>query len=210
MNINTFIQLINFKLMKNTLFLLFLVIFLGCNSKGNTNLDKENDEIVHIVEQNKTFQKLEKDRYNAAFLIMDGTFNREFTAPLDVFQHTIYRENIKAMNVFSVTNSDSPITIFEGMRILPNFNYLKDSLPKIDILVIPSAEHYLGTYLEDKAMIDFVKKIDKEALFVASHCDGAFILAKIGLLIKKVSYFSSDIDKMRALFPNLDVRKDVA
>jgi hypothetical protein len=33
---------------------------------------------------------------------------------------------------------------------------------------------------------------------------------KIGLLSKKVSYFSSDIDKMRAMFRNLDVRKDVA
>jgi transcriptional regulator GlxA family with amidase domain len=141
---------------------------------------------------------------------MDGTFNREFTAPLDIFQHTIYRENIKAMNVFSVINSDSSITIFEGMRILPNFNYLKDSLPKKDILVIPSAEHHLGTYLEDKVMIDFVKKIGKEALFVASHCDGAFLLAKAGLLSKKVSYFPSDMDKMRAMFPNLDVRKDVA
>jgi transcriptional regulator GlxA family with amidase domain len=210
MIINTFIQFINFKLMKNTLFLLFLVIFLGCHSKGNTNLDKENDEIVHIVEQNKTFQKLEKDRYNAAFLIMDGTFNREFTATLDIFQHTICRENIKAMNVLSVINSDSPITIFEGMRILPDFNYLKNSWPPIDIFVIPFAEHHLGTYLEDKAMIDFVKKIDKEALFVASHCDGAFVLAKTGLLSKKVSYFSSDIDKMKALFPNLDARKDVA
>jgi putative intracellular protease/amidase len=186
------------------------VIFLGCNSKGNTNLDKENDKLINIVEQNKTFPKLEKDKNNAAFLIMDGTFNREFTVPLDIFQRTIYSENIKAMNVFSVTNSDKPITIFEGMRILPNFNYLKDSLPKIDILVIPSAEHHLGAYLEDKAMIDFVKKMDKEALFVASHCDGAFVLAKIGLLSKKVSYFSSDIDKMKALFPNLDARKDVA
>lgn len=141
------------------------------------------------MEQNKTFPKLEKDRYNAAFLILEGTFNREFTAPLDIFQHAIYRENLKTMNVFSVANSDSLITIFEGMRILPNFNYLKDSLPKIDVLVISSTERHLGTYLEDKAMIDFVKKIDKEALFVASHCDGAFILAKIGLLSKKVSYF---------------------
>lgn len=96
------------------------------------------------------------------------------------------------------------------MRILPDFNYLKDALPKIDILVVPSAEHHLDTDLENTKMIDFVKKVDKEASFVTSHCDGAFVLAKAGLLENRVSTtFPSDIDKMRKMFPTLDVRKDV-
>ena len=40
----------------------------------------------------------------------------------------------------------------------------------IDILVIPSAEHHLDTDLEDNAMLNFVKKIDKDAMFMTSHC----------------------------------------
>ena len=99
---------------------------------------------------------------------------------------------------------------FEGMRILPDFNYLKDDLPKIDILVVPSAEHHLDTDLDDEAMINFVKQVDNEAQFITSHCDGAFVLAKAGLLNKSVSTtFPSDIDKMRDMFPELDIRKDV-
>jgi transcriptional regulator GlxA family with amidase domain len=141
---------------------------------------------------------------------MDGVYNTELTAPYDIFQHTIFRKNIKAMNVFTVANTDKPITSFEGMRILPDFNYVKDSLPKIDILVVPSAEHHLDTDLEDDVMLDFIRKIDKEALFITSHCDGAFVLAKAGLLDNSVSTtFPSDIDKMRELFPDLDIRKDV-
>jgi len=70
------------------------------------------------------------------------------------------------MNVFTIANTDLSITTFEGMRILPDYNYLKDQIPKIDILVIPSAEHHLNTDLEDKAMLDFVKKINKEAQFI--------------------------------------------
>ncbi|MBL4606185.1 MAG: DJ-1/PfpI family protein, partial [Flavobacteriaceae bacterium] len=102
------------------------------------------------------------------------------------------------------------ITTFEGMRILPDFNYLKDSLPKIDILVVPSAEHHLDSDLEDEALIDFVKRVDKDAQYITSHCDGAFVLAKAGVLDGKVSTtFPSDIDKMRTMFPNLDIRKDV-
>ena len=153
---------------------------------------------------------LAPDRYNVAFLIMDGVYNTELTAPYDIFQHTIFRESIKAMNVFLVANTKDAVTSFEGIRMLPDYNYLTDDLPKIDILVVPSAEHHLDTDLEDEAMLDFVRKVAKEALFVTSHCDGAFVLAQAGLLNGHVSTtFPSDIDEMRKRFPNLDIRKDV-
>ena len=77
-------------------------------------------------------------------------------------------------------------------------------------MVVPSAEHHLDSDLEDTAMIDFVKRVDKEATFITSHCDGAFVLAKAGVLKDKVSTtFPSDIDQMRTTFPTLDIRKDV-
>ncbi|WP_290699356.1 DJ-1/PfpI family protein [Lacinutrix sp.] len=197
--------------MKNILLLFILFAVFNCNSseekKQNKNLlnTKETPEAAL-----KQFPKLEPNRYNVAFLIMDGTFNTELTAPFDIFQHTIFRENIKAMNVFTVANTNHAITTFEGMRIIPDYNYLQDALPKIDILVIPSAEHHLDSDLEDEAMLDFVKKVDKEAQFVTSHCDGAFVLAKAGLLNNSVSTtFPSDIDFMREMFPNLDIKKEV-
>ncbi len=190
--------------MKQIIYFFLLIFLFNCQS------EKESNNTSKQVKQEKIFPKLEKDRYNVAFLIMDGTFNTELTAPFDIFQHTIFRENIKAMNVFTVANTDKAITTFEGMRILPDYNYLKDSLPKIDILVVPSAEHHLDTDLEDTAMIQFVKRVDKEAEFITSHCDGAFVLAKAGVLEGKVSTtFPSDIDKMRATFPTLDIRKEV-
>ena len=192
--------------MKKITLLLLLISIINCQSKKG----KQSKEILKQIAKEKVFPKLEKNRYNVAFLIMDGTFNTELTAPFDIFQHTIFRENIKAMNVFTVANTDKPITTFEGMRILPDFNYLTDSLPKIDILVVPSAEHHVDSDLEDTAMIDFVKRVDKEATFITSHCDGAFVLAKAGLLKDKVSTtFPGDIDKMRETFPDLDIRKDV-
>lgn len=191
--------------MKHSLYLFALLLFFNCN------FTEEKQQATGIIsEAIKQFPKLEPNRYNVAFLIMDGTYNTELTAPFDIFHHTIFRDNIKPMNVFTVANTDDAITSFEGMRILPDFNYLKDKLPKIDILVIPSAEHHLDSDLEDKSMLDFVKKIDKEAQFVASHCDGAFVLAKAGLLESTVSTtFPSDIDFMREMFPKLDIRKNV-
>ncbi|RMA57890.1 DJ-1/PfpI family protein [Ulvibacter antarcticus] len=189
-----------------------LVVFFGIISCGNPSEKKDvaNTSEVDIIENSKVFPKLDTSRYNVGFLIMDGVYNTELTAPFDIFQHTIFRENIKAMNVFTVANTDKPIRSFEGMRILPDFNYLKDSIPIIDILVIPSAEHHLDSDLEDQEMLNFVRRTNKDAQFMTSHCDGAFVLAKAGLLDKTVSTtFPSDIDAMRAMFPKLDIRKDV-
>jgi transcriptional regulator GlxA family with amidase domain len=180
---------------------LFTTLIVSCGK----NESKKEDTFVQ-----KEFPELKEGRYNVGFLIMDGTYNTELTAPFDIFQHTIFRQGIKQMNVFTVANTDDPITTFEGMKIIPDFNYLKDSLPTIDVLVVPSAENHLGSDLEDEAMINFVKKVDKEAEFITSHCDGAFVLAKAGVLNGKVSTtFPSDIDLMREKFPTLDIRKEV-
>jgi len=148
--------------------------------------------------------------YNTALLITNGVYNTELTAPYDIFQHTKFREGIRPMRTFTVAPTREPITTFEGLRILPDLGYLTDSLPRIDILVVPSAEHHLDTDLEDEDLLNFVRKADAQAEFVTSHCDGAFLLAAAGILDGRVlTTFPSDIDAMREKFPHLDVRKDV-
>jgi transcriptional regulator GlxA family with amidase domain len=205
--------------MKYFILLLTLSIFTACDKATKV---ESSPVTIATAEQRSSATKgiqcsfakakpvLDSTRYNVAFLIMDGTFNTELTAPFDIFQHTIFRENIKAMNVFTVANTLDPIRTFEGMYLLPDFDYTQENLPKIDILVVPSAEHHLDTDLEDEALISFVQKVDKEAQFMTSHCDGAFVLAKAGVLDNHVSTtFPSDIDTMRETFPQLDIRKEV-
>jgi len=178
-----------------------LSLVVACSTK------QPKEEITQVISHKP---ELVEGRYNVAILIMDGVFNTELTAPYDIFQHTQYRENIKSMNVFTVANTLDAVTTFEGMRLLPDYNYLKDNLPQIDILVVPSAEHHLDTDLEDTIMLNFVRKIDKTALYVTSHCDGAFVLAKSGILegIESTT-FPSDIDKYKTMFPKQTVHKDV-
>ena len=162
-----------------------------------------NDQIAPQVTLNEEW-------YNVGFLVMDGVYNTELTAPYDIFQHTQFREGIKAMNVFIIADTNDPIRTFEGMRILPDFNYINDELPKIDILVVPSAEHHLDSDLENEVLINFVKKVGDEATFITSHCDGAFVLAKAGLLKGlKSTTFPSDIGKYKEMFPELEVISDV-
>ena len=189
--------------MKSIPFLLsLLALAIGCRPNTTQSAIENSRE--------KNIPKLPDNRYNVAFLIMDGTYNTEFTAPFDIFQHTQFRQQIKAMNTFTVANTLLPITTFEGLRILPDFDYTKDSLPRIDILVVPSAEHHMDSDLEDTVLLDFVRKVDENALFMTSHCDGAFILAKAGVLEGATSTtFPSDIQKYKEMFPNLNVKDNV-
>ncbi len=145
--------------MKKIQYILIAILLVSCNFS-----EEKKEKISAKPSIEKQFPKLESNRYNVAFLIMEGVYNTELTAPFDIFQHTIFRDSIKAMNVFTIANTDKAITTFEGMRIIPDYNYLKDALPKIDILVVPSAEHHLDTDLEDKAMIEFDNeaKVDNE------------------------------------------------
>ncbi len=189
--------------MKNYIYFALLILsFSSCNEKKQ--------ELPETLENKRILPQLVPNRYNVAFLIMDGTYNTEFTAPYDIFQHTQSRKNIKGMNTFTVANTLKPITTFEGLRIIPDYDYTKDILPKIDILVVPSAEHHLDTDLNDIALLNFVKEVDKTAQFMTSHCDGAFILAKAGVLNEvSCTTFPSDIALFKKTFPQLDVKDNV-
>ena len=187
-----------------SILIIFLVVLLGFSCKQEAKTAE-----VGLKDQ-RVKPNLNTDNYNVAFLIMDGTYNTEFTAPYDIFQHTKFRENIKAMNTFTVANTLNPITTFEGVRILPDFDYVHDKLPNIDILVVPSAEHHMGKDLKDTTLLNFIKKIDKNAMYVTSHCDGAFPLAKSGILDSVVSTtFPNDIETYKKMFPSLKVKDSV-
>ena len=171
-------------------------------NESATNGDTETKETKPIE-----LPKVDKptDTLNVAFLIMDGTFNTELTAPIDMFHHTIFHAK-PGMKVFTVAKSKQPITTFEGLKVVPDYSYITDKLPKIDVLVVPSAEHHLDTDLKDTAMINFVKKVDKEARYITSHCDGAFVLAQAGLLDNVASTtFPGDVEKYRKRFPKNNI-----
>lgn len=171
---------------------------------------KSDDSGAEKTTNSALSKDLHPDRYNVAFLIMDGVYNTELTAPYDIFQHTIFRAGIKSMNTFLVADTREPITSFEGIKMLPDFDYTQDGMPHIDILVVPSAEHHLDTDLDNEQMISWVAEVSQKATYVTSHCDGAFVLAKAGLLDDVASTtFPSDIQKYKEMFPQLDVRDNV-
>ena len=145
---------------------------------------------------------------SVGFLIRDGVYNTELTAPWDMFHHTVFHTQ-PGMRVFTVAPSLDPVTSFEDLRVLPDYDFR--TAPDIDVLVVPSCEHSMDSDLEDEEMLAWVRKVGGEADWILSLCDGAFVLAAAGLLDGKVSTtFPSDVARMRADFPELDVREGVS
>ena len=147
--------------------------------------------------------------FNAAFLIVDGVYNSELMAPFDIFQHTIFHTE-GGIKVFTIAPVKDTITSFEGLKIIPDYAF-DEEYPDIDILIVPSAEHSMGKDLENGKLISFVEKTGLSADYTISLCDGAFVLAKAGLVNDKVSTtFPSDIGRYREMFPTLDIREDLS
>ncbi len=146
----------------------------------------------------------------AGFLIVDGVYNSELTAPYDIFHHTpFHTDPAPGIEVFTVSPTGQPVVTFEGLTIVPHYGFA--DAPEIDILVVPSAEHSMDTDLENESMMHWVREVGGRAEFVVSLCDGAFVLASAGLLDgRSCTTFPGDQDRFAEMFPSLDLHRGVS
>jgi transcriptional regulator GlxA family with amidase domain len=179
-----------------------IILFTAC---GKPTPEIEKTIGVDVPDVDKPDQIL-----NVAFLIVDGVYNSELVAPMDILHHTVFHTN-PGMVVFTIAPEKDAITTFEGLRIIPDYEIGEETIPKIDVLVVPSAENSMGADLENEELIGFVRSTGASARYVMSLCDGAFVLAQAGLTADHESTtFPSDIPKYREKFPELTVHEGVS
>jgi transcriptional regulator GlxA family with amidase domain len=152
---------------------------------------------------------LPRDRpLRAAVLVVDGVYNTELAAPFDVFQHTVFHTK-PGITVFTVSPDGRPVTTFEGLKLTPDHSFA--NAPAADILVIPSTRGSMDKDLQDQRLIDWVRTTGNQASYVLSLCDGAFVLAKAGLLDGiPATTFPDDYESFQKAFPNVDLRINVS
>lgn len=151
---------------------------------------------------------LPQDRpLRAGFLVINGVYNTELAAPYDVFHHTQFHTK-PGVQVFTVSPDGRPITTFEGLKLTPDYSFA--NAPPLDVLVVPSAKGSMDADLQNQALIDWVRTTGGQARHVLSLCDGAFVLAKAGLLQGiPATTFPDDYGRFSQMFPGVDLRINV-
>ncbi|MGH8067320.1 MAG: DJ-1/PfpI family protein [Candidatus Entotheonellia bacterium] len=148
-------------------------------------------------------QKVDGRPITVGILLLNKPFITEFAGPLDVYHH-VPAEKIK---VFIVSDTDQEQVTCEGMPF--RANYTIDNAPQIDVLVVPSGAGSLDADQKNVRVIDWIQKAAGEAKFITSHCQGAFLLGKAGLLDNKnATTFPTNTDDLREQYPSCRVQAD--
>lgn len=152
---------------------------------------------------------LPRDRpLRAGFLVLDGVYGTELVAPYDVLQHTLAHTR-PGIEVFTVSPDGDAVRTHEGLTLDAHYGFA--DAPPMDILVVPSAEHNLDSDLGNEALIAWIRNTGAKARYVVSLCDGAFLLAKAGLLQGRLATtFPGDQDAFARMFPKQELRRNVS
>ena len=143
----------------------------------------------------------------AGFVCTPGVYNTELTAPWDVMQHSVYRDDANYVRTVLITEDGQPFRSAEGLVIAADHSF--EDAPDLDIVVIPSSEGSMGVDLENEVFIEWLKKRCEDADWVITLCDGAFPLAETGLLKDRVATtFPGDRDAFAEKYPEVEVRYD--
>jgi putative intracellular protease/amidase len=114
---------------------------------------------------------------NLAILIFDGVQIIDYTGPYETFGH-VYNDDAPAFNIYTVSEKTNPITTSMGMSVNPKYSF--ENAPKPDVLLIPGGD--VRGQLDNPTVLRWVQEKAQGAEIVLSVCNGAFILAKTGLI----------------------------
>ena len=93
-----------------------------------------------------------------------------------------------------MSETTDPITTAMGMTVIPAFTF--DRAPKADVLVVPGGG--VDPHLDNPAYLRWLRESAKDAEVVLSVCNGAFFLAKAGLLDGlEATTFAGLIDELK-------------
>jgi transcriptional regulator GlxA family with amidase domain len=153
---------------------------------------------------------LENERIpiQTGFVVVDGVYNSELIAPLDILQHSLYRKNRHYFRTFVISPAGKPVKTAEGLTIHADYSF--ENAPDLDVLVIPSTTGSMGKDLDNKAYMKYIAAKVKQASAVITLCDGAFPLAQTGVLNGLyATTFPGDQEAFAVKYPEVNVVTDV-
>lgn len=151
--------------------------------------------------------------YSVGIFVFDNVEVLDFAGPYEVFTTAsrVYGKqnllsSITPFEVFTIGKTKESVRARAGLKIDPDFDF--KTHPKIDVLLIPGG--VVNEELKDASVINWIATTSKQTQLTASICTGAFLLAKAGLLeSKSATTHWEDIEDLRVMFPNLEVKEQM-
>ncbi len=149
-------------------------------------------------------------RPNVAVLLFPGVQIIDYSAPYEVFSQA------GAYNIFTVAESSAPISTSGGQGAATVVaKYTFGDHPKPDIVIIPGGggsspgDGGVGNQTVNPKLIGWIQQQAGGASTVLSVCNGAFLLAKAGLLDGlEATTFWGMLDDLKVAAPKTRVHKD--
>lgn len=142
------------------------------------------------------------ERIPVAFVIAPGAEVVDFTGPWGVFEYVyLPDEETNPFQLFTVADTIDPLKVSGGMTVVADHAFVSAPQPKV--IVVPAL---LGD--PSPALLDWLVKASKGADMTMSVCNGAFVLAKAGLLAgKSATSHHGAYALFQADFPDVEVRR---
>lgn len=146
----------------------------------------------------------DKGGRNVAILLFPGVQIIDYTGPWEVLGHASVNGQ-PAFHIYSVAETMDPITTSMGMSVNPT--YTLATAPKPALIVVPGGN--VEPHLSNPAVMSWLKENARSAEVVLSVCNGAFFLAKAGLLDGlEATTFAGLIDELKEAAPKTRVVSD--
>lgn len=150
--------------------------------------------------------------WKVGILLFDDVEVLEFAGPFEVFSVTAFnrgqRDVFQPFDVSTIAAASGKlVTANNGLKVITDYD-LADA-PLFDLLVIPGGR---GTRREmnNPEVLDWIRRQDKTAQWMASICTGALLLAKCGLLDgKRATTHWASLEYLRQNFPQIAVIENV-
>ena len=113
-------------------------------------------------------------------LVFDGFLTSDVTAPIEVFGAATKKAWFSSYEVVVISaTKNKEVLSEEGLKIIADKTIYDDL--KLDVLIVPSA-YEMDSFLKNKYLIEYIKKQNQSASWMASNCSGAFLLGEAGVL----------------------------
>lgn len=136
-----------------------------------------------------------------AFVLGPDAEVLDFAGPFEVFVGAWTPEGKTLFKPYVVAATMEPVRVGGGMRVVPDYTFANAPQPKV--IVIPAMTDDLP-----KEMLDWIRTASKGTDVTMSVCNGAFVLARTGLLdgLPAVAHHGGYF-RFAGMFPNVQLKR---